>query len=65
MIFYFLAEYQIVFIITCIIFVLGAIVYGLFATAEIQPWAVVKTVEDPVVLSVEFVAPKETENSKL
>lgn len=33
--------------ITCVIFVLGAIVYGLFATAEIQPWAVAKTDEYP------------------
>ena len=51
--------------ITCAIFVLGAIVYGLFATAEIQPWAILKTEEDPVVFSVQFVEQKEAENSKL
>jgi hypothetical protein len=33
--------------ITCVIFVLGAIVYGLFATAELQPWAILRTEEDP------------------
>jgi hypothetical protein len=33
--------------ITCVIFILGAIVYGLFATAELQPWAVIKNEEDP------------------
>ncbi|KAG5676921.1 hypothetical protein PVAND_006718 [Polypedilum vanderplanki] len=35
------AEYQIIFFITCGVYILGIIVYGIFATAEVQPWAVV------------------------
>lgn len=65
MIFKFLAEYQIVFMITCAIFVCGAIVYGLFATAEIQPWAVLPTEESPVQYPAEILVSKETENSKM
>jgi ACS family sodium-dependent inorganic phosphate cotransporter len=49
-----LEEYRIVFMITCVIFVLGAIVYGLFATAEIQPWAVAKPVEYPEPIEVQY-----------
>lgn len=51
--------------ITCVVFVLGAIVYGLFATAEIQPWAVAKPVEySEAPIEIEFPS-KKLESSKL
>lgn len=51
--------------ITCVIFVLGAIFYGIFATAEIQPWAVPKIVflpEAPLEIEHDL---KKNESSKL
>ncbi|KAL7051887.1 hypothetical protein ACKWTF_004680 [Chironomus riparius] len=32
-------EYRIIFYITCGIYIVGAVVYGIFATAKVQPWA--------------------------
>lgn len=48
--------------ITCVIFVLGALIYGLFATAELQPWAV----EKKEIENLEIVqTSKDSENSKI
>lgn len=38
-------EFKIVFYITCVIYLVGAIIYGLFTTAEVQPWALTEASE--------------------
>ncbi|XP_070504440.1 sialin-like [Chironomus tepperi] len=40
-------EYQIIFLITCGIYLFGAIFYGLFASGEIQYWAITESSKKP------------------
>jgi ACS family sodium-dependent inorganic phosphate cotransporter len=48
------AEWQIVFYIASVIYIIGAIVYWIWASGEVQPWAIAAKEEDDVLDDVEM-----------
>ena len=58
------SEYRIVFLITCGIYLFGAVFYGIFASGDIQPWALTESVEKIHLEEIENILEDKSQKNK-